>query len=48
VEDYFTLHRLKRRSIQKARLIALLYEHCTDNKEKPDEILVKRYLPLAD
>lgn len=48
VEDYYSAHRLKRRSIQKARLIALLYEHCTINKEKPDDILVKRYLPLAD
>jgi transcriptional regulator with XRE-family HTH domain len=48
VEDYYRTRRLKRRSIQKARLIALVYEHCTENKEKPDQVLVERYLPLAD
>jgi transcriptional regulator with XRE-family HTH domain len=48
VEDYYRTHRLKRRSIQKSRLIALVYEHCTENKERPDQILVERYLPLAD
>lgn len=48
VEDYYRTRRLKRRSIQKARLIALVYEHCTENKEKPDQILVERYIPLAD
>ena len=48
VRKYFSAKRLKRRPMQEARLIALLYEHCTDNKEHPDQVLVERYLPLAD
>ena len=33
---------------QKARLIALLYEHCRDNREKPTLRLVEKYLLLVD
>jgi transcriptional regulator with XRE-family HTH domain len=40
--------RLKLTPAQKARLIALLYEHCRENREKPTLRLVKKYLLLAD
>ncbi|MFZ0051593.1 MAG: hypothetical protein WAK96_07430 [Desulfobaccales bacterium] len=40
--------RLKLAPAQKARLIALLYEHCRDNREKPTLHLVQKYLLLAD
>jgi transcriptional regulator with XRE-family HTH domain len=48
VEDYYARHRLKRRPIQKARLIIRLYQHYAETREKPDDILIKGNLPLAD
>jgi len=48
VEDYYARHRLKRRPIQKARLIINLYQHYAETREKPDDILIKGNLPLAD
>jgi hypothetical protein len=48
VEDYYARHRLKRRPIQKARLIIRLYQHYAETREKPDDILIKSNLPLAD
>lgn len=48
VEDYYARYRLKRRPIQKARLIIRLYQHYAETREKPDDILIKGNLPLAD
>jgi hypothetical protein len=48
VEDYYARHRLKRRPIQKARLIIRLYQHYAETREKPDDILIKGNLTLAD
>lgn len=48
VEDYYARHRLKRRPIQKARLMIRLYQHYAETREKPDDILIKANLPLAD
>lgn len=48
VEDYYARHRLKRRPIQKARLIIRLYQHYAETREKPDDILIKGNMPLAD
>lgn len=48
VDAYYRTHKLKRSPIQRGRLVGLVYEHCTTNNEHPDELLIKRYLPLAD
>ena len=48
VEDYYARHRLKRRPIQKARLIIRLYQHYAETRQKPDDMLIKGNLPLAD
>jgi transcriptional regulator with XRE-family HTH domain len=48
VEDYYARHRLKRRPIQKSRLIIRLYQHYAETREKPDDMLIKRNLILAD
>lgn len=48
VEDYYARHRLKRRPIQKARLISRLYQHYAETREKPDDVLIKGNLTLAD
>lgn len=48
VEEYLAEHKMKRRPLQKGRLFAKLYEHCLTDKERPNSLLVKRYLPLAD
>jgi transcriptional regulator with XRE-family HTH domain len=47
-ENYYARHRLKRRPIQKARLIIRLYQHYAETREKPDDILIKGNMPLAD
>ncbi len=48
VEEYLAATKIKRRPLQKGRLIAMIYDHCLKEKEKPNSLLVKRYLPLAD
>lgn len=47
-DAYLARRRLKRSIIQRARLYVLLYEHCAENKERPDDALVEKYLVLAD
>jgi transcriptional regulator with XRE-family HTH domain len=48
VEQLLAGRRLKLTPPQKGRLIALLYEHCRDNRDRPTLRLVEKYLLLAD
>jgi transcriptional regulator with XRE-family HTH domain len=48
VEEVVIKHRQKLSVRQTARLAALAYEHCRREREKPNELLIEKYLLLAD
>ena len=47
IKSVLTMEKKRLTDIQEARLAALIYEHCSSEKIKPDALLVKRYLLLA-
>jgi transcriptional regulator with XRE-family HTH domain len=48
VNDTIKAEKLKLDELKTSRLAGLVYEHCSKEKEKPDIVLVKRYLLLTD
>ena len=48
VEEVVIKQRQKLSIRQTARLAALVYEHCRREREKPNKLLIEKYLLLAD
>ena len=47
IDDFFTKNRLKPTLERKTRFIAKLYNHCSDNFEKPDQLLAEKYRDIS-